>query len=119
MCNDAPFLKGLSRRDKNEIAQWARKHPEIKRVWLFGSRAQKRNRADSDIDLAIEMIPTAHDDPFNVWLEWHDRYEKSPDLHLTHEVDLEWYEKGAGLERVAPSVERFGVLLYSIDVKYD
>jgi predicted nucleotidyltransferase len=81
-------------------------------VWLFGSRSRKQNRADSDIDLALEMTPTEHDDAYNVWWNWHERYQQSPDLQLSHPADLHWYERDAGLERVAPGVEQHGVKLY-------
>ena len=35
------------------VAEFAR-HPEVVRVWLFGSRARGDHRARSDIDLAVE-----------------------------------------------------------------
>jgi predicted nucleotidyltransferase len=40
-------------------------HPEVVRVWLFGSRARGDQAARSDIDLAVEA-PTASQ---RVWLE--------------------------------------------------
>lgn len=38
-----------------------------------------------------------------------------PNLHLSHSVHLEWYEKDAGLTRVGPSVEKDGILVYSFE----
>ena len=105
----------LSEEDKERIVAWARKHPEIRAVYLYGSRARGDNKAGSDIDLAVRMMPTGHDDAYNVWWEWHDRYKKCPDLHVGNPVHLEWYEEDSSLERVGPAVARDGVLLYSIN----
>jgi predicted nucleotidyltransferase len=91
--------------DRTKIVEWARRHRLIKRVYLFGSRARGDHRPDSDIDLAVEM-------DLDAWFEWHPRYEKEPDLRLSHPVQLEWYRPGAGLERVGNAVEKDGVLIY-------
>jgi predicted nucleotidyltransferase len=37
-----------------ELADRLARHPEVERVWLFGSRARRDNFERSDIDLAIE-----------------------------------------------------------------
>jgi predicted nucleotidyltransferase len=104
----------ISEEDRVRILVWASRHPDIKAVYLFGSRARGDNRLDSDIDLALVMRPTEDKDAYNVWRAWHDAYQKNPDLHLSHQVQLEWYEKGCGLEIVGPAVEREGMLLYSV-----
>jgi hypothetical protein len=104
----------LSDEDQVAIFEWAEKHPAIQEVWLYGSRAKGGSRPDSDIDLAIVMRGTGDADrAYNEWSKWHYEYSQGPDLHLSHRVHLEWYEKGAGLERVGPAVERDGVLLYT------
>ena len=105
----------ISEEDNRRIVEWARKHPGIRAVYLYGSRARMDNSADSDIDLGVSMVPTSHDDAYNVWWNWHERYKANLDLHLSHPVHLEWYEKGAGLERVGPGVERDGELIYPVE----
>lgn len=102
----------ISDKDHNRIVNWAKKHQEIKSVYLFGSRARGDNNPDSDIDLAIEMIGVDADEAFNTWCGFHDEFIEKPDLHLNHEVDLEWYAKDANLDRVGPGVEKDGILLY-------
>lgn len=101
----------ISEQDRQRIVDWARSHSEIRKVYLYGSRARGTNRPDSDIDLAIVMKAT-NDESQIVWMDWIRKYRASPDLHLNHPVDLKWYEKGAGLERVGTGVERDGILLY-------
>jgi uncharacterized protein len=45
----------FSRRELiHELADRLARHPEVERVWLFGSRARHDNFERSDIDLAIE-----------------------------------------------------------------
>lgn len=97
----------LSEADRQRIVEWARRHPKIRQVWLYGSRARGDNRPDSDIDLAIEM-------DFLDWFHWVNAFKKNLDLHLEHEVQLEWYEKGAGLKLVESGVESDGVLVYPV-----
>ena len=98
----------LSEEDTRKIIEWAGRHPEIKKVYLFGSRARGNNHPKSDIDLAIEM-------EFLEWFDWHPKYKENPDLHLSHEVRLDWYERGAGLEIIEPAVVEDGILLYSVE----
>ncbi len=95
----------LSDEDSLEIVTWAKRHPLIKQVYLYGSRARGDNRENSDIDLAIEM-------DFQEWFEWNRKFKESPDLHLSHIVHVEWYKKDASLQRVGLAVQKDGVLLY-------
>lgn len=106
---------GLSDQDRELIVAWARRHPEIKAVHLYGSRARGDHRPDSDIDLAITLHRNRLDaDPENTWIFWISDYNSAPDLHLSQKAHLQWYEKDAGLERVGPGVERDGILLYPV-----
>ena len=93
--------------DLLKIRDWAARHPKIEKVFLYGSRARGDNREDSDIDLAIWMS-------YSDWFFWHIDFEKAPDLHLSHQVDLQWYMPDQGLERVGPGVERDGILIYEV-----
>lgn len=106
---------GLSDNDRAEIVKWAARHSEITKVHLYGSRARGDHRPDSDIDLAIGIIAQPGDsDSFTTWMFWKQAYDEGPDLKLSVEAQLEWYEEGAGLERVGTGVERDGVLLYPL-----
>lgn len=103
----------LDESDRLRIIEWAKGHPDIIKVWLYGSRARGDNKPDSDIDLAIEMrITDNSDSSWAGYMFWHQEYKENPDLHLSHEVDLNWYDKDAKLERVGPGVEKDGILIY-------
>lgn len=41
------------------VSAWARGKPLVKRVYLFGSRVRKDHSPDSDIDIAVELDPSA------------------------------------------------------------
>lgn len=111
-------MSGLLEADRVAIVEWAERHSEIKRVYLYGSRARGDHRVDSDIDLAIEVSAQLGDsDSFTTWMYWKQDYDASPDLHLSVEVQLEWYEKDAGLERVGKGVEKDGVLLFERQIQ--
>jgi len=40
---------------RNDIAAWAKKQPGLRRLWIYGSRAQGTHRLDSDLDIAFEI----------------------------------------------------------------
>src|SRR5438105_638499 len=37
------------------LGRWASRHPQIKRVYLFGSRVRGDHHRDSDLDIAVEL----------------------------------------------------------------
>ncbi|NNE56606.1 MAG: nucleotidyltransferase domain-containing protein [Hellea sp.] len=105
----------LTKEHVNQIIEWAKRHTEIKQIFLFGSRARGESQAKSDIDLAVVMnTDKGPDFAYSMWSNWHRKYKRRPDLSLPFNVHLEWYEENAGLEIVAPSVEREGILIYAI-----
>ena len=40
---------------RTDIAAWAKRQPGLRRLWIYGSRAQGTHRADSDLDIAFEI----------------------------------------------------------------
>jgi len=41
----------------DSIARWAAENPEVRRVWVFGSRAKGTHGPNSEIDIAVELEP--------------------------------------------------------------
>lgn len=82
------------------MATWAQSAPEIKRAWIFGSYAYGTPRADSDLDVAIEIQPDAidHWGLFTFWMRHGDRLQAALRLQFADEfpsleVNLELYHR--------------------------
>jgi len=39
------------------LEAWAEAHQAVRELWLFGSRSQGRARPESDVDLALVLMP--------------------------------------------------------------
>ena len=46
---------------------------------------------------------------YGTWSHWYRDYKQNPGLLLSNEVHLEWYERGAGLEKVILGAEQDGI----------
>ena len=104
----------ITKSDQKRIVEWAQERPEIREVWLYGSRARRDSRPDSDIDLAIKMQPAPHgEDSYTIWFFWDQRQEL--ELMLSGEVHLAWYQPNFGPHVVTLGVEHDGILLFSRD----
>lgn len=92
--------------DKDLILVWARSHPEIEAVWLFGSRARGDNRPESDIDLAVVTPTELH------WIDNHRGYREEL-LVLSSKADLNWWQPELkDCPRLDKAIGADGVLLY-------
>lgn len=55
---------------RQRIVSWAASKDSIREIWLFGSRARGDARADSDIDLAIVLMPPLLRHPGSIPHDW-------------------------------------------------
>ena len=69
-----------------DLAGRLARHPEVERIWLFGSRARGDNFERSDIDLALEAPAMAEDDWLRIKLDFED---EAPTLLLVDLVRVE------------------------------
>jgi predicted nucleotidyltransferase len=82
-----PAIPGLPRSAQEALIAVLSAQPELKSVWLFGSRAMGRERTGSDVDLCLDAPGLAHADRLRLMaavddlcLPWH------VDLVLSHEL---------------------------------
>ena len=69
----------------------------IDKLWLFGSRYKNTHSENSDLDIAIALIPmpkevnNLYGDEFNYWLSFKDKnYSKFSEI-CPWKLDLQWY----------------------------
>ena len=95
---------GLSDTVIKELQDVFRRHENIKKVLIFGSRSKGNYRAGSDIDLAV----IGHDIDYNQLLDILCDIE---DLELLYSVDLLDYEKKKGTP-IGDHIDRVGQTFY-------
>jgi predicted nucleotidyltransferase len=80
------------------LRSWAGRNGSIRELWLFGSRAQGRARPDSDVDLAVVLMPPdgKHDWAFGNYIALADGQWK-PELEaiVGRHVSLEAVDPGS------------------------
>ena len=92
---------GLSDTVIKELQDVFRRHANIKKVIIFGSRSKGNYRAGSDIDLAV----IGNDIDYNQLLSIHCEID---DLELLYSVDLLDYQKKKGTP-IGDHIDRVGL----------
>lgn len=74
-----------------DIRAWAEANDSIQEVWLFGSRAREDASDDSDVDLAITLMPPKgnHDWAFGNYQALGDKWQKELEAIVGRHVSLE------------------------------
>jgi predicted nucleotidyltransferase len=96
---------------KTTLIVWASNHPEIRELWLFGSRARGDHRDDSDIDIAVILTGT-QEKRLATWITCGSAWEAELDRMLSANVDLDLGDSDLSQTVVAPALEREGCRLY-------
>lgn len=74
------------------VSLWAVEHPYIEKAWIFGSRAKGTERPDSDLDIAVSILPMPGDSgPLATWIGESEDLSASLQERLPIAVQLEWY----------------------------
>lgn len=73
------------------IQQWALRTYSVREVWLFGSRAKGSSHPDSDIDLAIALMPPSgrHDWALGNYAACADEWQRELGSIVGRHVSLE------------------------------
>ena len=95
---------GLSNEVIKDISDVLKKHPNIDKVLIFGSRAKGNYTEGSDIDLAL----IGQNISFNELLDINIQIE---DLGLLYKVDIADYSKNIGTP-FGEHIDRVGLLFY-------
>ena len=97
---------GLSDTVIKELQDVFRRHTNIKKVLIFGSRSKGNYRTGSDIDLAV----IGSDIDYNQLLSIHCEID---DLELLYSVDLLDYQKKKGTP-IGDHIDRVGQVFYEV-----
>ncbi len=97
---------GLSDTVIKELQDVFRRHANIKKVLIFGSRSKGNYRAGSDIDLAV----IGNDVDYNLLLSILCEID---DLELLYSVDLLDYQKKRGTP-IGDHIDRVGQVFYEV-----
>ena len=95
---------GLSDTVIKELQDVFRRHANIKRVLIFGSRSKGNYRAGSDIDLAV----VGKDIDYNLLLTIQCEID---DLEMLYSIDLLDYQKQKGTP-IGDHIDRVGQVFY-------
>ena len=97
----------------DSIAQWAAENPEVRRVWVFGSRAKGTHRPDSDIDIAVELEPVGDsEETLTRWIAQSDLWESQLQSRVVAKIDLEWFDPDGSTPTVQAGLNVAKVLIY-------
>jgi predicted nucleotidyltransferase len=93
------------------LRTWATKNDCIRELWLFGSRAKGSPRPDSDIDIALALMPPSGNDNWALaaYVESFEQWKS--ELRAVVEWDVSLVAIGPGFE-MDTIVRTTGVLLW-------
>ena len=97
---------GLSDTVIRELQDVFRRHANIKKVLIFGSRSKGNYRTGSDIDLAIVGNDIDYNQLLSILCE-------IDDLELLYSVDLLDYQKKKGTP-IGDHIDRVGQIFYEV-----
>src|SRR6266478_1408425 len=78
------------------LRSWASGNDSIRELWLFGSRAAGRSQPDSDVDVAVSLMPAAsnHNWAFGNYIALHSEWKGQLEAIVGRHVSLEAIEPG-------------------------
>jgi predicted nucleotidyltransferase len=95
-----------------ELHTWATSQPVIYRVWLFGSHARGEAGPDSDIDIAVEVVPVHADESVtDCWFTHSSKWRSELAARFPFRIQLELLD-GLSTPTISRGIARSGVLVY-------
>jgi predicted nucleotidyltransferase len=96
------------------LRSWAANNDCVHELWLFGSRAKGVSRADSDIDIALALMPPSgkHNWALATYAEFFDEWKS--ELRAAVDWDVSLVAIGPGFE-MDHTVRSAGIVLWRRD----
>jgi predicted nucleotidyltransferase len=75
---------------KRDIRNWAKLHDHVREIWLFGSRARGVAKPESDVDLALILMPPGRfgSTPLGSYLALADKWQRALERIVGRHVRL-------------------------------
>ena len=93
------------------VTEWAVSHPEIERVFLFGSRARGDSTPDSDVDLAVVVVGILCENAYTRYVFNKNAWKDQLRLALGLSINIVRLTEN-GKPEIQESIARDGMLLY-------
>jgi predicted nucleotidyltransferase len=73
------------------LCEWAARNDNVRQLWLFGSRARGDARPDSDVDIALALMPAdaQHDWAYGCYCALGDEWQRQLGTIVGRHVSLE------------------------------
>jgi uncharacterized protein len=98
---------------RNATVSWAESVPRVRRVWVFGSRAEGKPRPDSDIDIAVELEPVVDsEEALPYWIAYSEKWQSQLQRELAYPVDLDWFDPDGSTPRIQAALDKGAILVY-------
>jgi predicted nucleotidyltransferase len=96
---------GISETWLGEIRQWAARTDSVREVWLFAARAKGDSQPESDVDLAIVLMPPSRGTNWALanYFEFGDDWQRELSAALGRHVSLEALLPGSSQDRIVRS----------------
>ena len=92
------------------ITDWAKGKDLIQSIYLYGSRIRGNYRPDSDLDIAIEIIPDYGSDILSTWMEFSDIWKMELQELLPYKVHLQLLDDDS--PTIQKGIDDSSVLVY-------
>jgi predicted nucleotidyltransferase len=92
----------------SELCSWASRNDSVSELWLFGSRATGRPRPESDVDLALALMPAngKHDWAFGNYVALHGEWKGQLEAIVGRHVSLEAISPGTAPDKMVRETGR-------------
>ena len=104
---------------KDVLRKWASKNPDIRTLFIYGSRASGDFSEGSDLDVAIELNrKNGHITGHSLWTSCGTKLEQELQSLFPYKIHLEYYDKKKKdlvKDIVKTGIENCSVVVYSRD----
>jgi predicted nucleotidyltransferase len=97
------------------VATWASSEPLVRKAYFFGSRVRGSHKPESDLDVAVELLPMPGDENLlATWIGEARRLTASLSTRLPVSLDLQWYGGPEETPTVHAGLQAGNLVIYEL-----